>query len=811
MPHIFQTQIFFVMKASWYLLGALLWWWGSELSAQVVKGRVVDLAGRPLVGATAQWMGHTNLASADTTGTFALALPAAGGALWLEIRHLGYQPQRLCYGGEVWVEFRLEPIAAELAGYTLTGKALLHQQIDPLPPVAGTYIAAGKKSEVIPLAQLDVNLADKTGRQIFAKIPGVFVYDMDGSGNQVNIATRGLDPHRSWEYNLRLNGAMTNSDLYGYPASHYNAPLEAIERIEIIRGTAALQYGATFGGMVNYVTKTADTSRILGYEGIYNYGSYHSRSMYHAVGGRVGKLTYYAYDHRRAAAGYRDEAYTTSNSQFLALGYALSARWRVRAELAHSAYRYKIPGPLTDAQFQANPRQATRSRNYYSPDIWIPMLFVDGQLGPRTQLSIIANPLWGARNSVQFLGFANRPDLPDPQTGAYSARQVDIDRFNSFTAEARLRHQFFTGRLAHTLVGGVRIIDNDLNRLQIGRGTTGSNYDLTLTAPGYGRDLWYRTRNLAIFAEHLVQLNQRWLLSAGLRLEHGHTDMEGTIAYLPPEKVTNRILHRFPLLGLSSEYRLTSTVALYGGIAQAYRPVLFADIIPANALEKIDTNLLDAKGHNLELGLRGRWGKALQFDVSLFEVYYNNRVGSTLIQENGVAQVFKTNLGLSVTRGVESYLELRLFQTAQTRISVFSATAYLDARYRRGSVVVNGQSQSIAGNRVESTPRWISRNGLQVQVGRFSSALQYSYVDFSYSDAENTAIPSANGARGLVPGYGLWDGSATFRFGAGFSLRISGNNLTNTQYFTKRPTIYPGPGVWPSDGRTFALTVMVKL
>ena len=54
-------------------------------------------------------------------------------------------------------------------------------------------------------------------RQIFAKVPGVFVYDMDGSGNQVNISTRGLDPHRGWEFNIRRNEAITNSVKYAFP------------------------------------------------------------------------------------------------------------------------------------------------------------------------------------------------------------------------------------------------------------------------------------------------------------------------------------------------------------------------------------------------------------------------------------------------------------------------------------------------------------------------------------------------------------------------------------------------------------------
>lgn len=45
-------------------------------------------------------------------------------------------------------------------------------------------------------------------------------------------------------------GFFTNSDMYGYPASHFGLPMEAVERIELVRGTGALQYGAQFGGML---------------------------------------------------------------------------------------------------------------------------------------------------------------------------------------------------------------------------------------------------------------------------------------------------------------------------------------------------------------------------------------------------------------------------------------------------------------------------------------------------------------------------------------------------------------------------------
>ena len=140
------------------------------------------------------------------------------------------------------------PAFAQIPVDTLQSKVLnevkirsQRSTIDQLPGVNGTYLWYDKKSEVIQLENVDANIAERTPRQIFAKVPGVFVYDMDGTGNQTNFSTRGLDPHRSWEFNVRSDGIITNSDMYGYPASHFNLPMESVGRVELVRGTGAMQ------------------------------------------------------------------------------------------------------------------------------------------------------------------------------------------------------------------------------------------------------------------------------------------------------------------------------------------------------------------------------------------------------------------------------------------------------------------------------------------------------------------------------------------------------------------------------------------
>jgi len=700
----------------------------------------------------------------------------------------------------------------ELKGITIHSYRFPVQEFKPLDNVHQTFITSGKKQGTILLQDLPVNLAEKTGRQLFATVPGVFVYDMDGSGNQVNISTRGLDPHRSWEYNVRQNGVITNSDMYGYPASHYNPPMEAIQKIELLHGTASLQYGSQFGGMINYVTKQPDTTRALGFESINSAGSFGLLSSYNAIGGRLGKLTYYAYYQRRVSDGYRENADSDAQAQFLSLHYAFSSKISAKAELGRSQYLYHMPGPLTDAQFAEDPRQSTRSRNYYSPDIYVPSLTLDWQLSPKTKLNWINSAVIGSRSSVQLIGFADAPDTIQAATLQYKARQVDIDHFNSYTSALRLQQDYKLGRFENTLVAGVRYINNDLHRRQQGKGTTGVDYDLSLTTPEFGRNMHYKTQNVALFAENLFRVTPKLHFSAGLRVENGTTKMTGIIAYLPDEEIPQDIGHRYALLGATGQYHLDKANTIYVGWSQAYRPVIMSDVIPPTALDRIDPGLEDAFGHVLEGGVRGKLRNRLNYDLSFFQILYKNRIGDLVLNDpDGSTYIFKTNIGDSRTNGIELYANYMIAENRVSRFSVFSATSFFDGIYRKGQIRNGDQNTDIANNRVETIPRWISRNGFQASFRQLTALLQYSYVADSFSDALNTVAPSSNGARGLVPAYSLWDLNLSYRFSSRYILRCSLNNLTDKQYFTKRPGGYPGPGVWSSDGRNVLVSFGIRL
>ena len=698
----------------------------------------------------------------------------------------------------------------ELSSITVVANRI-PQDIKRLEPIQGTYIYSGKKSEVIDLTQKNVAMTEKYGRQIFAKIPGVFVYDMDGTGNQLNISTRGLDPHRGWEFNIRKDGILTNTDMYGYPASHYNVPMEAVERIELVRGTGSLQYGAQFGGMLNYISKQPDSTKKISFESINTAGSYGLVSTYNRVSGKIGKFRYSAWMNKKSLTGYRDNSDSQYSSEAISLFYDATKNLHFKLEWTHSNYITSLPGALTDSLFHANPKMATRSRNYYNPNIHVPSLTIDWNITSSTKLRLTTSAVLGKRNSVLFDKPATIPDTIVPTTLQYNNRQVDVDHFNSYTTELRVLHSYKLLKQKSSLTFGVQFMNNDLHRQQQGLGTTGSNFDLTLVNTGWGRDLHFKTNNLALFIENCWQLTKRFSINTGARIEMGKSNMNGNTNYYSDDALPNKIKHTFPLFGVSTQYDVTDKLNFYAGWSQAYRPVIFKDIVPQSIYEVSDKNLKDAYGYNAELGFRGKW-KYLKWDVTGFYLQYNNRIG-TLAQTDTADNliIFRTNIGNSRTAGLELFVQGSFSFGNKATLSLFTSTSLMGARYQDATVKSGKENVSVSGNKVESVPLWITRNGFTLNYSVVSFSALYSYTSESFADALNTVTPSASAATGLVPSYQLIDLNLTFRLTDKIKFQINANNILNESYFTKRPQFYPGPGIWPSDGRTFSGTVSLKI
>ncbi len=699
---------------------------------------------------------------------------------------------------------------------TVTLDSVLIRENRPkhLPEVSGTYIFAGKRTHLITPSPGTANLANNNARMLFATIPGVNVWEMDGAGTQINIGTRGTDSHRSIETNMRQNGYNFNSDVFGYPEAHYTPPMQGVSQIQVVRSSAALQFGSQFGGMFNFKMKEGDPDKPFTIESEQSAGGRRFFNSYNAVGGTVGKINYYAYYSQRSGDGWRPDAAFNYNAMYGHLRYQFNGKGSITFEISRMNYRQQIAGGLTDAQFAADNRQSTRFRNFFSPEITIPALIFNYNFSPNTKLEVTSHVLFGQRNSVQFLNTPNVADTINTSLKSYNPRQVDRDYYLGFTTEARLLHTYHLGNLQSTLTGGLRFFTQETRRKQKGQGTTGADYDLTLTQP-YGIDLNLNTLNYAAFAENIFQFTPRFSVTPGVRFEVINTTTEGVInnRQTPISYKGNR---SFPLFGTGLQYQVSGSSQLYGNISQAYRPYIYANVTPADQLAIIDPDLKDSKGYDIDLGYRGNVQNLLNYDLAAYYVYYGNRVG-TLTQGNATGtgmHQYTTNIGNLVSKGVETYVSLsllRLFNPdAGSDIRLFNSLALDRARYTSGMVGLANTNVSLVGKRAEGTPAIINRGGISYLNRHVLTTLQYSYVGKNYSDANNT-VYTTTGAAGIVPAYHVFDWAFSYSFLQHYHLTANVNNIFNARYFTRRINMYPGPGILPADGTTFNIGLGLKL
>jgi len=710
-----------------------------------------------------------------------------------------------------------------LSEITIVGQKS-QSDIHQLPEIVGTNIYAGKKSALVVLDNVKGNVVTNTMRQVMAKVPGIFIWESEGSGIQINIAARGLSPNRSWEFNVRQNGYDISADPYGYPEAYYNPQLQSVQRIEVVRGHGSLQYGPQIGGMVNYILKNgSEFTKPFQVETYQTFGSNGLFNTYNAVGGKTDKVNYYAFFDHRSAEGWRNNNEYGSNTGSGSFTYKFSDRISFTTEFTRWHSLSQQPGGLTDQQFQTDPQQSLRSRNWFDLTWQTIALTTDFKINADQRLNVNLFNITGDRNSVGFLPSAGITvaDEINPTTGEYNPRTVDVDDYRNYGMEARYLLGYEIGRLSHNLSTGVRLYTGTTLRYRGGRGSTGTDYDIALQdGTTWTGDIDYGSKNAAFFAENLFSITDKFMVIPGIRYEYlfakasGYSSVSnGNPVYLQDQERGRGFL----IGGLGMQYAIANTSWLYANATQSYRPVQFADLTTPPTTDVIDPNLTDATGLNMDFGYRGNVKNYLVFDVSVFHLIYDNRVGTIKQQrEDGTFYNYKTNVGGSASSGVEAFGEFSVTKAIGIAerlgdVNVFASYAYNDARYNNFKVVtvVNNElsETNYKDKKVEYAPENILRAGISYLYRGFSASVQYSYTDRLFTDANNTEAPSANGQNGLIPSYSIVDVTAGYKHKSGLSIKSGLNNIADKNYFTRRAGGYPGPGVLPADGRTFFVTL----
>ncbi len=810
----------------------------------VFSGLLKDQKGTPIENAPVQLLEVSQITISDQEGRFSFE-PVDAGTYTLVIQTINYEfyDQKIQIGkvGEKGKTFVLTENVQQLQEVQIEGKQSSFG-ITQLKAVQDGGLYEAKKNEVINIDQLVGNKAANNARQAYAKVPSLNVWESDNAGIQLDIGGRGLSPRRSSNFNVRQNGYDISADALGYPESYYSPALQAVEKIEIVRGAGALQYGTQFGGLVNFKLKSGSRDKPIEVNTQNTYGAFNFFSTFNSVGGQLGKVNYYAYYNFKRGDGWRENTAFDSHSGFAGLEYQINPKLKLKIEYTILDYLSQQPGGLNSIQFKENPRASNRDRGFFKVNWNLISFLAEYEINENAKIYSRTFGLDARRISLGLLETPNEPDLD-------TNRDLIDGSFLNIGNETRGVFKYNgLSTSKNELLIGMRLYRGNTNFIQ-GIGTDGSDPVFTQVDTVIERrivsDFDFPNFNAALFGESIFRLSESFSLVPGFRYELIDTQSSGVFSN--PRRINSfgtefnvevvesneRSRRHVFLWGLGISKKFQRKFELYANVTANYRAINFTDVqIQANA-QVVDPNIRDERGQSFDLGLRNlENGSPFRFELTAFLIRYNDRIGEVsarlnanreIVERGGVLGRLRTNIGNAVIGGFEVFGELDVADilglNKQHKASIYYNGALSIGRYKDiNERVTNAVS---TGNRVEDLPTHNIKGGVTYGYKNFSSSLQATYVTEQFSDAANedpllnnqSSIDlqrqTLTGVVGTIPTYFVLDFSVDYRINKLLKIHATVNNLLDRAYFTRRATGYPGPGIIPALGRTWNFTLDV--
>lgn len=636
------------------------------------------------------------------------------------------------------------------------------------------------------------------------KVAGLNVRDEEGFGLRPNIGIRGLNPTRSTKVLLLEDGLPLTYAPYGDNASYYHPPVDRFESVEIVKGSGQILYGpTTVGGVINYVTPAPPLSRsgfltLMGgnrdyFNGHINYGgTWRNTGLLFDYTRKQGELA--RQDQR---SGLNDFNFKSVSA--FGMKHALTLKGNYYGERSNITY-----SGLTEAEYRANPRQSIFRNDFFDGDRFggsITHAFV-----PRSDITVTTN-IYGSifyrdwwrqsSNSAERPNRLNTLAVGDPDCLSMAdlhttcGNQGRLRKYYVRGVESRLRTNFaFLGVNNEADFGG-RIHFETQDRQQ-------QNGDTPTARSGVVVENNERKNSAySVFFQNRF-LFRDWTITPGVRVEHIKFQRTNRLAN-GGAGVTGRTELTEVVPGIGVSYHPASRLTVFAGVHRGFAPPRTEDIINNATGGSVD---LDSElSWNYEVGVRSLPAKGLQLDATFFRMDYENQIVPASLA-GGVGSQF-TNGGETLHQGVEltGRLDSATILGSPHNFYLRTAFTYLPVAKFTGtrfSNVGGFSNVSISGNRLPYAPEQLVNFNVGYSHAKgVNTFLEGVYVGRQFGDDLNTVNPTANGQRGAIPSYTVWN--ATFNYKAE-ALRstffITVKNLFDRTYIVDRSR-----GLLPSSPR----------
>ncbi len=458
--------------------------------------------------------------------------------------------------------------------------------------------------------------------ELLSREVGIKTRDDSGSPDkQIDLRGFGVTGDRN---TLVLLDGQRLSEIEIVPPQLSTIPLDAIERIEIVRGSGAVLYGGgATGGVINIITRAPHAGQREAYAAL-SYGSYNTTNV--RAGGQFGTdaFSFALHANRQDSDNYRDNNKVRQENVEGDLRFpAIGINWKLKFGTDDQTLR--LPGDRTEAQLTTDPRGTSTPNDFSTRTGKHASLAGSSTLG-RTELT--ADLSYRERQATAL--FSN--------FGFSSNTQVKV---LAATPRVKINHSLFG--LPNTSIVGLDWDDWDYE-----------------SSNNFGGNTQAKQKNQAFFLQNQTSLSPTTHLSWGARLHHVRST-----------------------LGTQKQSRTPTAFEL--GLRHTWAPGIstFAKTGRSFRIATVDENLFQTAllepqtSHDLEIGVEFQ-GSTSKLGLSIYRIRLNNE-----IYFQRLAGFFGSNINLSPTerRGIE----LNSAWQPQRDLKLTANYSYTEAKFREGS------------------------------------------------------------------------------------------------------------------------------
>lgn len=614
---------------------------------------------------------------------------------------------------------------------------------------------------------------------ILRTVPGVTYIDEDGRGLRPSIGIRGLDPQRSRNVLILIDGFPAQGSIYGDPSAYYNVPVEQIDHVEVIKGGSTLLYGANAtGGVINYITKKPSYKpfEIQNKETV---GSDNFFSSQTHAGGTSGKYSYMGSIIRKQGDGFRDR------SEFDVFDASAYLRYEIdnHQDLTWRTYGYyedsETPGGLTQAQYDKDFRQSQFSEDFFEGRRVSTNLTYHNKLDENQNLEAYVNYLFFSRDwFIARLAPTNQQVKRDFNVFSFGGKyHLDYDLFWMDGNRLTFGNEYYFDKeddirengKARDSRSGVRSGDNDLT-----------------------------TFAYAFYGVTDLHFTERLTISPILRMDNVQSGIENKFLNLKEREITDMVWSP----GIGVDYAVNPTSHIYASYHESFKPMEFRESVDFTTGTVND--LEPERGRHYEIGFKSQPAGWFSYDLAAFLFDIDNEIiteGSALTNGGETRHAgIEGAASLGLLGIVDRFWGLSLSKTFGDLSTNFNFT-FLDTEFRKGPN---------KGNELPYAPDWhINWSVVNYYHPKgFSANLSAEWVDGQFSDAANSRVGSASGLTGPIPSYNVWNTNVGYKVNDHFDVFFAVKNLFDERYFSRRDTFFGG--IDPAPDRQFYGGVTIK-